>query len=97
MTKAYQRPTETLLHGYSVLVEYWDAEAGDTHELLGERELLAERDLTAEQKMELARIDAQVLDLVAGITTETWDTLMLQKTAELIRAEAGNTALLKTA
>lgn len=97
MTKEYQRPTETLLRGYSVLVEYWDEKAGDTHELLGERELLAERDLTAGQKAELTRIDAQVLDLVADIKTETWDTLMLQKTAELIQAEAGKTTLRKTA
>lgn len=92
MNKEFQIPTEKLLRGYSVLVEFWSDDAGDTHELLGERELLAERKLTSAQRSELARIDAQVLALVAAIKTETWDTLMLQKTAELIRLGAENGA-----
>lgn len=95
MSKVYLRSTEELLRGYSVLVEYWSDDAGDTHELLGERELLAERELTDSQIEELGRVDEQVLALVESITTETWDTLMLKKTAELIQHGQGQ--LRKTA
>lgn len=97
MKKQFQTPTERLLTGYSVLVEFWEDGAGDTHELLGERELLAELDLTASQRADLARVDARVLELVDDAKTETWDTLMLKKTADLIRSEAGKSPLRKTA
>jgi hypothetical protein len=92
MSKEFQIPTEKLLKGYSVLVEYWSDDAGDTHELLGERELLADRELTKNQRVELDRVDAQVLALAKGIRSQTWDTLMLQKTAELIQELKKNSA-----
>ncbi len=80
--------TERLLRQYSALTEYWDDEAGDTHELLGDREMLVGRELTSEQRQEMERVDAKVLRLVDALPSdaEGWDVLMLRKTAELIRA-----------
>jgi hypothetical protein len=79
---------EQFLRSYSAMVDYWDEEAGDTHQMLSIREYLAEneRTLSIEERAKMQAIDLEVLQLserennMAG-----WDTQMLHKTADVIR------------
>ena len=89
-------PIEKHLKSYLALVEYWDAGAGDTHELLGSREILhdrhAELSATAIQRMNAA--DDRVLSLTNGNSgTDGWDLKMLNETAVLIERERSNARL----
>lgn len=58
---------EDSLKAYSIYVEYWTPDAGDTFILLGHREFLQEHlaDLTKEQQALLQATDQRVLALVA--------------------------------
>jgi hypothetical protein len=87
MSKELASSTEKLLREYSALVEYWDEEAGDTHELLGARELLVGRTLRSEDQAILGDADRQVIELASGTYENTWDVVMLHKTADLIRGK----------
>lgn len=90
MTTTLQKKTSDYLLGYSVDVTHWDSEMGDTDQMLGRREILGARqsDLLATELAELHRLDQQVLRLADAHQLEQgWDVLMLQKTADLIRAE----------
>jgi hypothetical protein len=80
---------EQSLRSYSALVEYWDEEAGDTHELLGARELLEGRILNPEEQAILEEADRRVIALANESYENTWDVVMLRKTADLIRGKAG--------
>ena len=88
-TKSHKTIAQRLL-SYSVYVEQWDEEAGDTHLLLGFREMLRDHasELSAKQLDEMRLVDDRVLALVAAnSTTQGWDIVMLRKTAELIKHE----------
>jgi hypothetical protein len=90
MSTKLMRPHEKDLRAYSVLVDYWDDESGDTHELLGYRELLHHSldRLTRPERMTLHAVDDKVLDLVAkNPETSGWDIEMLRDTAKLIELE----------
>ena len=90
MTTKFHKPIAQRLLSYSVYVEQWDEEAGDTHLLLGFREMLRDHasELSAKQLDEMRLVDDRVLALVAANSTaQSWDIAMLRKTAELIEQE----------
>lgn len=90
MNTTSAKPIADYLRSYSAYVEFWDSEAGDTHELLGGREILRDRagELTAADLAVLRRMDERVLSLVdESQSTQGWDVAMLRKTADLIRNE----------
>lgn len=90
MNTKLMKQHEQDLRAYSVLVEFWDDEASDTHELLGYRELLhnALGELSTLQRRQLSRVDDAVLRLVDMSATKSgWDVVMLRDTAQLIRNE----------
>lgn len=108
MTTQFQATTEQHLKSYLALVDYWDAEAGDTHELLGSREVLHDR-IGSLSKRDLQRLmqgDDLVLSLVKSAKDQlkskrpedthislTWDVSMLLKTADLIVSERSSRKL----
>jgi hypothetical protein len=78
------------LREYSAYVEFWDDGAGDTHELLGSREILSARsgELSAAQIDAMAATDDVVVRLVSDLpATRSWDSVMLNKVADVIRAD----------
>lgn len=84
------RPPEKNLHVYSVLVDYWDDEAQDSHEILGYRELLHAQlpDLSQGQRNRLATVDQKVMAIVkANPEMKGWDIEMLRDTVKLIGSE----------
>lgn len=90
MTMKSHKTIAQRLLSYSVYVEQWDEEAGDTHLLLGFREMLRDHasELSAAQLNEMHLVDERVLALVtANSTAQGWDIAMLRKTAELIEQE----------
>lgn len=85
-----QKTTTDYLKKYEIYVEYWEDEAGDTHELLGCREILHQRlnQMTSTQLAQLSAVDEQVLRLVQQHpTTQSWDVAMLRQTAALVQDE----------
>ena len=81
---------EQSLRSYSALANYWDEEAGDTHEMLSFREYLAENDsfLSRDEREKMQAVDAIVIRLSEDVNVEnTWDVVMLRKTADLIRGK----------
>jgi hypothetical protein len=88
MSKQLIGSTETLLNEYSALAEYWDEEAGDTHELLGTRELLDGRRLGPHEKARMDATDRRIIALSEARQGNGWDVAMLRKTADLIRRSA---------
>ncbi len=108
MSTQFRTTTEQHLKSYLALVDYWDSDAGDTHELLGSREILHER-LASLSKRDLQRLmqgDDDVLALVKSAKDAlklkrpedshislTWDVSMLFKTADLIVSERSSRKL----
>lgn len=90
MSTQSTKPPEKNLHIYSVLVDYWDSEAQDSHEILGYRELLHAQllDLSQSQRARLAAVDQKVAAIVnANPDMKGWDIEMLRDTAKLIESE----------
>ena len=67
MDSNLQADIEKCLKHYSIDVQYWDSQAGDTNLMLGNRLFLQAHlnDLTHEQQQQLQEIDKQVLALAA--------------------------------
>ena len=88
MTSIFHLPIQNYLRSYSALVDHWDADAGDSHEILGSREVLQERlrELTPPELAQMQSSDDQVLLLArVGGQIPGWDLQMIQQAAELIR------------
>lgn len=74
------------LHEYSVYLEYWSPDEGDSHEMLGAREILGKNAgrLTSADAEELARLDRKAIRLMQTYRgRDTWDVKMLRETARL--------------
>lgn len=77
---------EKYLRAYSLDIEHWANDMGDTDEALGSREILeANRaELTPEMQVDLVNLDAKakrLLDAYHG--PETWDVKMLRKIVDI--------------
>ncbi|MBM3654714.1 MAG: hypothetical protein FJX06_18200 [Alphaproteobacteria bacterium] len=86
MTTLSIQQLEKYLKAYSLDLEYWANDMGDTDETLGSRELLEERrsELTPVMLEKLISLDnkaKQLLDDYQG--PDTWDVKMLRKIVEL--------------
>lgn len=74
------------LHEYSVYLEYWSPDEGDSQEMLGAREILDKNagHLTSAETEELARLDRKAIQLMQTYRgRDTWDVKMLRETARL--------------
>lgn len=87
MSSQSPTPTESFLREYLALTDYWEPDAGDTHELLGAREVLTQRKLTVRETKTMEETDKKVLKLVDTLPNDAsgWDVQMLRMTAKLIR------------
>lgn len=74
------------LHEYSVDLDFWSSDMGDTHEKLGAREILETNraSLTAAMRHHLDVLDAKAKRLLATYRgPETWDVTMLRDIVRL--------------
>ena len=81
---------ETHLQSYLAFIEYWDAGAGDTHDLLGAREILRDRhsELSIDDALKMKSADDRVLALnIANGGKAGWNVKMLSETSVLIEKE----------
>jgi len=88
MTMQYPTKLDEYLHKYSIMLDYWNADEGDSHLMLDYRELIDEHltSASAEQRKKLAELDAKAAALLDGyLGAETWDIKMLRETVKLIR------------
>ena len=77
---------EKYLNEYSVYLEYWNEEQGDSHEMLGAREILQRqiRDLSDSQIEKLHTLDEKAIELLDNYDgKDTWDVSMLRDCVEL--------------
>ena len=90
MNTTSRKSTADYLRSYSLDVECWDEDMGDSDQMLGHREVLHARlnELSVVELAQLTQIDERLVAL-ADEHSETpgWDALMLRKTAELIQSE----------
>lgn len=86
---------EKYLNEYSVSLEYWSADMGDSHEMLGARELL-ESNKSAMDSAQLSMLSAfddkakLLLDEYKGV--ETWDVKMLRAAVAITHREVAQAA-----
>ena len=90
---------ERYLHEYSVDLDFWSSDMGDTHEALGAREILeANRaSLTAAMRHHLDVLDAKAKDLLSNYRgPETWDVTMLRDIVRLAESSGSSRAAPKS-
>lgn len=96
MNTTSPKSTVDYLRSYSLDVECWDEDMGDSDQMLGHREVLHAHlaELSDAEHDQLMQLDARVTAL-AGEHSDTpgWDAVMLRKTAELIERERSVSAL----
>lgn len=77
---------ERYLREYSVDLDFWSSDMGDTHEALGAREILEanKASLTAAMRHHLDVLDTKAITLLATYRgPETWDVTMLRDIVRL--------------